>query len=144
MTAARFAKVMSANDVGATGGHQAGILVPKGEADLLAFFPPLDPAALNPDAWIVCTDETDQTWKLRYIYYNNRLHVESGTRNEYRLTHLTKYLRQSSAREGDSLVFTATDVAGEYRIEVVRAGPAHAGTGPAPGPIRLTGWRRVH
>ena len=33
-------KVLSANDTGETGGHQAGILVPK-EERLLSFFPAL-------------------------------------------------------------------------------------------------------
>jgi len=38
MTQARYAKLLSANDTGETGGHQAGILVPKSDAELLAFF----------------------------------------------------------------------------------------------------------
>ncbi|TPN68808.1 hypothetical protein FJ980_32960, partial [Mesorhizobium sp. B1-1-5] len=36
-----IAKALSANDTGDTGGHQAGILVPK-EEGILAFFPELD------------------------------------------------------------------------------------------------------
>lgn len=143
-----FAKVLSANDTGATGGHQAGILVPKGNQALLAFFPPLDPAVQNPDAWIEAEDDDGNVWKLRYIYYNNKLHAENGTRNEYRLTHLTKYLREASAGVGDSLVFTSTATPGRYRISVARAEPAAAASALAqptlPGVIRLLGWRRVH
>ncbi len=148
MTPESFAKVLSANDTGATGGHQAGILVPKGDPALLAFFPPLDAAVQNPDAWVEAEDDDGRVWKLRYIYYNNKLHAENGTRNEYRLTHLTKYLREAGAKVGDSLVFTATKSPGRYRIVVAPAEPAAATAALAqptlPGVIRLSGWRRVH
>lgn len=148
MTPKSFAKVLSANDIGATGGHQAGILVPKGDPALLAFFPPMDASLQNPDAWVEVVDGTGRLWKLRYIYYNNRLHAAIGTRNEYRLTHLTRYLREAGARVGDALVFTATATLGRYRIEVSPMDPA-AETGAAVQPVRsgvvkLSGWRRVH
>lgn len=147
MTPESFAKVLSANDIGATGGHQAGILVPKGDPALLAFFPPLDAGDQNPDAWVEAEDDEGRVWRLRYIYYNNKLHAENGTRNEYRLTHLTKYLRDAGAKVGDSLVFTATATPGRYRIAVAPAEPATAAA-PArptlPGVIRLSGWRRLH
>lgn len=143
-----FAKVLSANDTGATGGHQAGILVPKGDPALLDFFPPLDAAVQNPDAWVEAVDDDGRVWKLRYIYYNNSLHAENGTRNEYRLTHLTKYLREAGAKVGDSLVFTATASPARYRIAVAPSEPtAAAATLAQPTPpavIRLSGWRRVH
>ncbi len=42
----RITKVLSANDTGETGGHQAGMLVPK-EGRILAFFPSLDPSEKN-------------------------------------------------------------------------------------------------
>lgn len=148
MIPASFAKVLSANDTGATGGHQAGILVPKGEPALLAFFPPLDASVQNPDAWVEVEDDDGRVWRLRYIYYNNKLHAENGTRNEYRLTHLTKYLREAGAKVGDSLVFTATTSPGRYRIAIAPAEPAAVAAAPAqstlPGVIRLSGWRRVH
>ncbi|MCZ8163799.1 MAG: hypothetical protein O9315_17505 [Beijerinckiaceae bacterium] len=148
MTPESFAKILSANDIGATGGHQAGILVPKGDLALLAFFPPLDAQIQNPDAWIEVEDENGRVWSLRYIYYNNKLHAENGTRNEYRLTHLTRYLREAGAKVGDSLVFKATAFNGRYRIAIAPALPA--ATGDAAGQpklttvIRLSGWRRVH
>ena len=143
MTARSFAKVLSANDVGATGSHQAGILVPKGDPDLLAFFPPLDAAELNPDAWIVCEDDAGEEWRLRYIYYNNRLHG-TGTRNEYRLTHLTRLFKRQRARAGDLLRFTATPTARRYRIALDRADATDAAPAAPAGVIRLSGWRRVH
>lgn len=148
MTPQSFAKVLSANDTGATGGHQAGILVPKSDPALLAFFPPLAAEVQNPDAWVEAEDDDGCVWKLRYIYYNNRLHAENGTRNEYRLTHLTKYLRHAGAKAGDSLIFTATPTRWRYRISVASAellSPAAAQAHPpTPEVIRLSGWRRVH
>ena len=147
MTPQSFAKVLSANDTGETGGHQAGILVPKGDPALLAFFPPLDASVQNPDARIEVVDDGGRLWKLRYIYYNNRLHAPRGTRNEYRLTHLTRFLRDAGARVGDSLVFTATATPGRYRIALAPAAPDPAvGTMEQPvlpGVVKLSGWRRV-
>lgn len=103
----RIAKLLSANDVGATGGHQAGILVPKSRA-ILSFFPRLDPNEKNPRQTIVVRDkERAKRWEFNFIYYNNRLF--GGTRNEYRLTGMTAFLRSVMAREGDSLVFEKDD-----------------------------------
>lgn len=143
MTPASFAKVLSANDVGQTGGHQAGILVPKGSPDLLAFFPRLDPGQLNPDTWIRAQDADGNEWELRYIYYNNRLHG-SGTRNEYRITHLTKCLRGMRARPGDQLIFTATPVSGHYLLSLELSERSRVDTPAITGVIRLRGWRRIH
>lgn len=143
MTSASFAKLLSANDVGLTGGHQAGILVPKGAPELLAFFPPLDPALPNPDAWISAQDGEGNRWSLRYIYYNNRLHG-TGTRNEYRITHLTKCLRGMDARPGDQLVFSSTLEPGHYFLRLERAEPREEDAPVPGGVIRLSGWRRVH
>lgn len=143
MKHASFAKLLSANDVGATGGHQAGILIPKSDADLLAFLPYLDPEEVNPDAWITAEDDAGKVWRLRYIYYNNRLH-RLGTRNEYRITHLTRYLGDMRAQVGDQLRLTATGTPGRYRMSVDRAPDRLADPSAQPGVIRLSGWRRVH
>lgn len=139
MTEVTFSKILSANDTGLTGGHQAGILVPKGDRELLAFFPTLDPALENPDTWLDVTDEDGQRRRLRWVYYNKKLHG-TGTRNEYRITYLTRYLL--AARPGDALVFSGEPGSGRYRIRLDRSAPA-AETGP-PGVIALAGWRRVH
>ncbi|MBX9708389.1 MAG: hypothetical protein K2X61_10690 [Caulobacteraceae bacterium] len=140
MTERTFSKLLSANDLGITGGHQAGILVPKGDPELLAFFPFLDPSVENPDAWIFATDEHGEERRLRYVWYNRKRHGK-GTRDEYRITYLTEYLRASGARPGDSLAFRGTLGSGLYAIEVVRA---ESGPAAEPGVIRLSGWRRVH
>ena len=39
MTTQTFRKTLSANDVCTTGGHMGGILIPKGEKELMAFLP---------------------------------------------------------------------------------------------------------
>lgn len=143
MTPHSFAKALSANDVGATGSHQAGIHVPKADPVLLSFFPPLDPAVVNPDVWITCTDETGEEWKLRYIYYNKRLHG-IGTRNEYRLTCLTPFFRLKAAKPGDQLVFIATRTPGRYLISLKRGQDRRGPDASRPGVIALRGWRQVH
>ncbi len=140
MTEISFSKTLSANDTGQTKSHQAGILVPKGNRELLAFLPHLDPAIENPDAWIAVTDEHGEHHQLRYVYYNKKLHG-TGTRNEYRITYLTGYLRNAGARAGDALVFTGVESSGRYRISIAKA---QVEDEVGSGIIRLSGWRRVH
>ena len=111
-------KVLSANDVGETGAHQAGILVPKAE-QILAFFPDLDPSVKNPRVTLAMREKSDSTrWDFNFIYYNNRLF--GGTRNEYRLTCMTQYLRSINAHVGDELVFSV-DENSSYVLDLVRA-----------------------
>ena len=98
MTATTFLKTLSANDVGTTGGHMGGILVPKEDGELLAFLPRLDSSEMNPSAWIDCQTPDGNTLRLRFVYYNNRMHASNGTRNEYRITYLTKFLRDANAK----------------------------------------------
>lgn len=141
MTRQSYAKILSANDTGTTGTHQAGILVPKADTGLLAFFPALDATTKNPDAWIRCEDANGDVWEMRYVYYNNKLHDSYGTRNEYRITWMTKYLRACKAVAGDSVLFEATDELGLYKISVTR--PSHVPTSSGQGVIKLSGWRRV-
>ena len=96
-------KQLSSNDVGTTGGHQAGILVPK-DPHVLGFFPELSPKVKNPRAKVVVREAANGArWEFSFIYYNNRLF--GGTRNEYRLTCMTGFLRSINAQEGDELVF---------------------------------------
>ncbi|MBY6203247.1 hypothetical protein KUV65_17905 [Maritalea mobilis] len=141
-----FIKTLSANDVGTTGGHMGGILVPKGDGELLAFLPRLDPGVLNPSAWIDCETPDGSILRLRFIYYNNKFHTPRGTRNEYRITWLTKFLRNTGAREGDTFEISRAEGQEHYRIRVIPASrnePMEHEDGPVR--IRLTtGWRRVH
>jgi hypothetical protein len=95
-------KVLSGNDVGTTGGHQAGILVPK-DPRILDFFPVLDVSEKNPRCILTFVDDSGQRWKFSFIYYNNRFF--GGTRNEFRLTGMTRWLRQTDVCEGDEVEF---------------------------------------
>ena len=51
-------KILSASDTGQTGGHQAGILVPK-TGEVLSFFPRLDPHRKNPRVVLDVIDDAD-------------------------------------------------------------------------------------
>ncbi len=97
---AAITKELSRNDTGETGGHQAGILIPRSEL-ILAFFPPLDPLIKNPRHSLVFVDTSGEKWNFSYIFYNNRFF--GGTRNEYRLTCMTPFLRSANLKAGDKL-----------------------------------------
>lgn len=95
-------KVMSANDVGHTASHQAGMLIPK-DHQILSFFPELDETEYNPRQHIRFRDEAGQFWEFAFIWYNNALGGRGGTRNEYRLTRMTKFLTGLQLQPGDTL-----------------------------------------
>jgi hypothetical protein len=142
----RFVKILSANDVGATGAHMAGIAIPKGNHGLIGFLPKLDPSKLNPSEEIDCETDSGEVLRLRYVYYNNKMHVPKGTRNEYRITHLTAFLRNCGAKEGDSFEISRASPKGLYRIRVIPKGQASQQVvDDGPVRIRLSGaWRRIH
>lgn len=142
-----FAKTLSANDVGETDAHMGGILVPKGDGELLAFLPKLDPGVLNPSAWIDCSTPDGRILRLRFVYYNNKLHAPKGTRNEYRITWLTKFLREAGAKSGDTFQISRENEDGPYRIEVVST-KTEPTSQDDDGPVRIkltsSTWRRLH
>lgn len=141
-----FRKVLSANDVGATGGHQGGILIPKSEGELLSFLPRLEPSVKNPDAWIECIDEDGVLRKFRFVYYNNKLHDSGGTRNEYRITYMTAYFRDKGAREGDVFEISKASPDGPYAIKVLQSQVLQAEPEDAQ-QVRIkikSAWRRIH
>lgn len=143
-----FLKVLSANDVGATGAHQAGILIPKTNAELLAFLPQLDTSTKNPSFWIDCIDEDGSRRRFRYIHYNNALHDAGGTRNEYRITYMTAYFRDLGAHEGDALEISRGAEDHNYRLRLIRreASSVQSETDEGNGVrIRIrSSWSRVH
>ena len=47
-------------------------------------------------------DDGGTFWEFAFIYYNNRFF--DGTRNEYRLTRMTKYIRQAALAVGDEVI----------------------------------------
>lgn len=111
-------KKLSANDIGATKSHQAGILVPK-DAQILSFFPLLDRTEKNPRMTLVMYERSNRTrWEFNFIYYNNKFF--GGTRNEFRLTCMTGYLRAIDAKIDDDLVFTL-DENSSFEVDIVRA-----------------------
>ncbi|MDU8927678.1 EcoRII N-terminal effector-binding domain-containing protein [Alisedimentitalea sp. MJ-SS2] len=138
-----FEKELTANDTGETKSHQAGIHIPKCQKDLLAFLPELDPSTKNPDAWLVATDDEGIEWKFRYVYYNNKFHSDRGTRDEYRITHMTKALRALGAREGEILSISGIPRSGRIRIKIRRENDSKTEV-PQPVRVKLVGWRRVH
>lgn len=96
-----ISKILSPNDIGLTGGHQAGILIPKKEA-ILSFFPRLDSKQKNPRFLITFFDDSNLRWEFSFIYYNNTFF--GGTRNEYRLTRMTKFMKSNNLKVGDELI----------------------------------------
>lgn len=77
-----FCKFLSANDTGATGGHQAGIYIPKSSARIL--FSEHGQKGENKDKWVKVKWQDDFVTDTRFIYYGK------GTRNEYRITNFGK------------------------------------------------------
>lgn len=137
-----YEKILTKNDTGETGGHQAGIAVPKKDLELLAFFPKLDIQVFNPDRWLTCEDPDGDLWEMRYVYYNGKTFSPmKSTRNEYRITHMTKFFSTWNAKSGDSVIFTSTGREGNYRISIKKASEGDAGT---PKPVILKGWKAVY
>ena len=95
-------KILSANDTGETGAHQAGLLIPRNILTL-EFFPKLSPAIKNPRCVIDLRDAAGEEWTFNFIHYNNRRF--GGTRNEYRLTCVTEFIRRYGLKEGDTVIF---------------------------------------
>lgn len=126
-----ISKILTANDTGETGGHQAGILVPK-DRDILDFFPPLGVEEKNPRHHLLFIDDTGTRWIFAFIYYNNRFF--GGTRNEFRLTRMTPYINNNNLVTGDELIlerdedgrrlitFRRTKASGMGRDGVLRLG----------------------
>lgn len=86
-----FLKLIKANDVGATGAHQAGFHLPKNSWKL--FFDSPGVKGYNKDKYITINWEGNVTTESRAIYYGK------GTRNEYRLTRFGQnfpYLKENN------------------------------------------------
>jgi hypothetical protein len=113
-----ISKVLSANDCGLTGSHQAGIYVP----DTLAwFFPSLMEDQLNPKCWMDCQGQDGRIWTFRFIHYNNGI-VGCGTRSEYRLTRVAGYISYHALGVGDIIEFEQSRTGG-YRVSHSAAQP---------------------
>ena len=145
MNRTAFQKTLSANDVGSTGGHQAGVHIPKIETELLSFLPQLEPRIKNPSAWLTCVGSDGVTHRFRFVYYNNKLHDERGTRNEYRITHMTAWFRDSGAKAGDIFEIGICPGNRHYEIKLIKRKPeVEIDSTSGPVRLRLRGWSRVH
>lgn len=103
---------LSANDLGITGSHQAGFLIPK-ELIREGLFPQLSATQRNPRSRLKMIQKSHgHVYFLNFIYYNNKLF--GGTRDEYRLTGISSILRDYGLRVGDQIEFVRT---GEYDFE---------------------------
>ena len=132
-------KTLSSNDLGLTGAHQAGILIPK-EDIILNYFPCLDKTAENPRVSLRFLDEGGTYWKFNFIYYNNKL--RGGTRNEYRLTGMTKFLNSSGLIPGDIILFSKNE--DDYLISYRRQSGFEAETDEGTVKITLSDtWRII-
>lgn len=131
---ASITKELSRNDSGETGGHQAGILIPRDET-ILSFFPPLSADEKNPRHQLYFVDPTGERWRFAYIYYNNKFF--GGTRNEYRLTCMTPFIRANNLKAGDSITLHREGT--QFRITYVRRKKQ-----TTTGPLKLgSTWRVV-
>lgn len=142
MSEITFSKTLTANDTGETGAHQAGLHIPKGERALIDFLPSLDNTIKNPDAWIECVDEHERRWSFRYIHYNNKFFDPKGTRDEYRLTHLTRYLREIGAQPNDYFLISRKQGLSEFNIRLKKCAINNGDNEVHI--IKLQGWSRVH
>jgi hypothetical protein len=97
-----FSKFITANDVGLTGGHQAGFHIHKHSWPL--FFDRPGEKGQNKDIYIKIKWQNDFETESRFIYYG------VGTRNEYRLTRFGRgfpFLKNENV--GDLLVISKKD-----------------------------------
>lgn len=110
----RITKLLSANDCGIKN-HQSGILIPRNPSHILEFFPKLAEETLNPRLVLIFQDSrTKELLHLNFIHYNNKFFGK--TRNEYRLTGISKFLRTNGARPGDLLHII--DYNGKFLLEL--------------------------
>jgi Restriction endonuclease EcoRII, N-terminal len=112
-----ISKSLSKNDTGETGAHQVGILVPK-QPEILSFFPKLAATVKNPRTLIRFKDDGGTHWEFPFIYYNNKLY--GGTRNEYRLTRMTGFIRAHNLKPGDELILSR-DEYDQFQVSFKRA-----------------------
>jgi len=136
MNARAIEKTLSANDTSDTGAHQAGMLIPK-RGGALSFFPELDVSVKNPRVSIDVVDDGGREWTFQFIYYNTRL-LGIGTRNEYRLTGMTAFLRQFALKPGDKVILSRVSER-EMRISYKRGGQPISSEGKLR--LGISGWR---
>ena len=138
MSITTFQKILTANDVGLTGSHQAGMHVPKKNTSFIKFLPSLDVSKKNPSSFFDCLDIENNYWQFRFIYYNNKFHDERGTRDEYRLTSTTKFFKYFYATENEIFQISKKEEEVFYRIEIIKKEESVIPV------IKLKGWNQVY
>jgi hypothetical protein len=110
-------KRLSDNDVGKTNSHQAGFLIPKIFVNE-GLFERMSDKELNPRLRLKFRDLADGTdLYLTYIYYNNKFF--NGTRHEYRLTGLTRWIKSHGLKSGDTIQISRLDKY-DYTIGIIK------------------------
>lgn len=122
----QISKILSPNDLGETGSHQAGILIPKQSPVVIHFFPTLGSSQKNPRKKICFVDAQEKCWFFNFIYYNNKSF--GGTRNEHRLTGMVPFFKYYGLRSGDEVIFGKKSENGEeqYSINSSKTGGSKA------------------
>ena len=111
-------KRLSENDVGLTNSHQAGFLIPKLFVKE-GLFEKMSDEELNPRLRLKFRDLSDGAdIYLTYIYYNNKFF--EGTRHEYRLTGLTRWIKNHGLMKGDTIQISRLDKY-DYTIGIIKA-----------------------
>ncbi|SMF52729.1 Restriction endonuclease EcoRII, N-terminal [Alteromonadaceae bacterium Bs31] len=140
-----YKKILTKNDVGETGGHQAGITIPKKNTALLEFFPSLDKDSFNPEEWIVCVDPDGNEWDMRYVYYNGKTFTpRKSTRNEYRITYMTKFFKRWNVKSEDSVIFKDTNRKNRYQLSIERKDEEDLNCIREPKVVVLRGWSKAY
>jgi hypothetical protein len=97
-------KRLTDTDLGVTGSHQAGFLVPKRFVKE-GLFDDFGGRELNPRRRLKFEDLSDGSDVYgNFIFYNNKLF--GGTRLEYRLTGISRWIKDRGLRVGDSIEIT--------------------------------------
>jgi len=111
-------KRLSDNDVGKTNSHQAGFLIPKLFVKE-GLFEKFTDEQLNPRLKLKFIDLTDNSEiYFTYIYYNNKFF--GGTRHEYRLTGLTRWIKNHGLRSGDTMQISRINKF-DYTIGIIKS-----------------------
>jgi hypothetical protein len=136
----KIAKTLTPNDLGLTGGHQAGLHIPK-NSPLLDFLPRDQRLIENPRVAVTLVDlDSGHSCCAKLIFYNNAL--RGGTRDEYRMTGTTAFLRKLGAAVGDELIFDLGSKQG-LKVQLVKGVDAGA-SNQIESHIKLNGkWRFI-
>ena len=111
-------KLLSANDIGVTGSHQAGLHIPK-NSPIIRLMPQKMLKEINPRIDLVLlSPNLSKSFVAQFIYYNNAL--RGGTRDEFRLTCVRELLKEIGATLGDQLVFDF-EYGSQVQVSLIKA-----------------------